>query len=221
MRVLVVEDEKRIARDIASPLERAGYVVEVVRDGEEAWFRADTDPFDAIVLDLGLPRLDGLSVMRRLRGGENSTPILILSARGSWLERVEGINAGADDYLVKPFQPEELVARVGALIRRAGGHLTAQLTVGDITLDTRRRSVTVAGSEIDLSMLEYRLLRYLLHHGGRVVSQGELIEHVYGGEGEPDSNAVEVLVMRLRRKIGASQIQTRRGHGYVIAGAAG
>ncbi len=221
MRVLVVEDEKRIARDIASPLERAGYVVEIVRDGEEAWFRADTDPFDAIVLDLGLPKLDGLSVMRRLRGGENSTPILILSARGSWLERVEGINAGADDYLVKPFQPEELVARVNALIRRAGGHLTAQLTVGDITLDTRRRSVTVAGSEIDLSMLEYRLARYLLHHAGRVVSQGELIEHVYGGEGEPDSNAVEVLVMRLRRKIGASQIQTRRGHGYVIAGAAG
>ena len=220
MRVLVVEDEKRIARDIAAPLERAGDVVEIVSDGEESWFRADTDAFDAIVLDLGLPKLDSLSVMRRLRDGLNPTPILILTARGSWLERVEGINAGADDYLVKPFQPEELVARIGALIRRAGGHLTARMAVGDITLDTRRKSVTVAGSEIDLSILEYRLLRYLLHHAGRVVSQEELLEHVYGGEGEPDSNAVEVLVPRLRRKIGASLIQTRRGHGYVIAGAA-
>ena len=220
MRVLVVEDEKRIARDIAAPLERAGYVVEIVRDGEEAWFRADTDAFDAIVLDLGLPKLDGLSVMRRLRDALNPTPILILTARGSWLERVEGIDAGADDYLVKPFQPEELVARIGALIRRAGGHLTARLTVGDVTLDTRRKSVTVAGSEKDLSTLEYRLLRYLLHHAGRVVSQQELMEHVYGGEGEPDSNAVEVLVLRVRRKIGASHIQTRRGHGYVIAGGA-
>jgi two-component system OmpR family response regulator len=220
MRVLVVEDEKPIARDIATALERAGYVVEVVRDGEAAWFRADTETFDAMVLDLGLPKLDGLSVLRRLRDGLNTTPILILTARGSWLERVEGIDSGADDYLVKPFQGEELVARIGALIRRAGGHLTARMAVGDITLDTRRKSVTVAGSEIDLSILEYRLLRYLLHHAGRVISQHELMEHVYGGEGEPDSNAVEVLVLRVRRKIGASHIQTRRGHGYVIAGTA-
>ena len=218
MRVLVVEDEKRIANDIGVSLERAGYVVETVRDGEEAWFRADTDSFDAMVLDLGLPKLDGLTVLKRLREGLNATPILILTARGSWLERVDGINAGADDYLVKPFQPEELVARVGALIRRSGGRLNPRLTVGDVTLDTRRKSVTVAGAEIDLSLLEYRLLRYLLHHAGRVVSQEELMEHVYGAASEPDSNAVEVLILRVRRKVGAAHIQTRRGHGYVIAG---
>jgi two-component system OmpR family response regulator len=151
MRVLVVEDDKRIARDIAAPLDRAGYVVEIVKDGEEAWFRADTETYDAIVLDLGLPKLDGLSVLRRLRDELNPTPILILTARGSWLERVDGINAGADDYLVKPFQPEELVARIGVLIRRAGDHVTARLSVGDVTLDTRRKSVTVGGAEIDLS----------------------------------------------------------------------
>ena len=217
MRVLIVEDEKRIAKDIAAALERSGYVTQTVRDGEEAWFRADTDAFDALVLDLGLPKLDGLSVLKRLRESGNTTPVLILTARGSWLERVEGINAGADDYLVKPFQPEELVARVGALIRRSGGRPNPRLTAGEVVLDTRRKSVTVAGSEIDLSLLEYRLLRYLMHHAGRVVSQEELTEHVYGGESEPDSNAVEVLVLRVRRKVGAACIQTRRGYGYFVA----
>lgn len=216
MRVLVVEDERRIADDVASALAEAGYVPEVVHDGESAWFRAETDDFDALVLDLGLPKLDGLSVVRKLRAASVRTPILILTARGAWMERVEGIDAGADDYLPKPFQAEELVARVGALIRRAGGHLTPQLVYRDLNIDTRRRTVAVGGRNVELSPLEYRLLRYLVHNQGRVVSQGELIDHVYGGDHEPDSNAVEVLVGRLRRKVGAETIGTRRGHGYII-----
>lgn len=216
MRILVVEDERRIADDVSSALAEAGYVPEVVHDGESAWFRAETDDFDALVLDLGLPKLDGLSVVRKLRAASVRTPILILTARGAWMERVEGIDAGADDYLPKPFQAEELVARVGALIRRAGGHLTPQLVYRDLNIDTRRRTVAVGGRNVELSPLEYRLLRYLLHNQGRVVSQGELIDHVYGGDHEPDSNAVEVLVGRLRRKVGAETIGTRRGHGYII-----
>lgn len=216
MRILVVEDERRIASDVASALSEAGYVPEVVHDGEAAWFRAETDDFDALVLDLGLPKLDGLSVVRKLRAASVKTPILILTARGAWMERVEGIDAGADDYLPKPFQAEELVARVGALIRRAGGHLTPQLVYRDLNIDTRRRTVAVGGRNVELSPLEYRLLRYLVHNQGRVVSQGELIDHVYGGDHEPDSNAVEVLVGRLRRKVGTETIGTRRGHGYII-----
>jgi two-component system, OmpR family, response regulator len=216
MRVLVVEDDVRIARDIAEGLERAGYLCEISGDGEDAWFRAETEDFDAIVLDLGLPKLDGLTVVRRLRAADVKTPVLILTARGAWMERVEGIDAGGDDYLVKPFQTEELVARIGALIRRTSGHLTPMLAAGDMILDTRRKIVTVAGASVTLSALEYRLLRYLTHHAGRVVSQGELIDHVYGTEAEPDSNAVEVLVLRLRRKIGTDRIETRRGHGYIV-----
>ena len=204
MRVLVVEDEKRIATDIAESLNNAGYVTEQVHDGEEAWFRAETEEFDAIILDLGLPKIDGLSVLRKLRGEAVATPILILTARSSWMERVEGIDAGGDDYLSKPFQSEELVARVGALIRRAGGHFTPTLTYGDINIDTRRKNVFVNGRSIDLSPLEFRLLRYLVHHQGRVVSQGELVDHVYGSEREPDSNAIEVLVGRVRRKVGST-----------------
>jgi two-component system, OmpR family, response regulator len=216
MRILVVEDEKQIARNIAEILDEAGYLAEIVHDGEEAWFRGETEEFSAIVLDLGLPKLDGLSVLRRLRAAEIRTPILVLTARGAWMERVEGIDAGGDDYLTKPFQPEELVARVGALVRRAGGHLTPTLTLGDISLDTRRKTVLVAGRNVVLSALEYRALRYLLHHHGRVVPQGELVEHVYGTEREPDSNAVEALMLRLRRKVGSASITTRRGHGYVM-----
>lgn len=220
MRILVVEDDARIARDITEGLEQAGYLCETSGDGEDAWFRAETEDFDAIVLDLGLPKLDGLTVVRRLRSADVKTPVLILTARGAWMERVEGIDAGGDDYLVKPFQTEELVARIGALIRRTSGHLTPMLAAGDMILDTRRRTVMVAGASIALSALEYRLLRYLTHHAGRVVSQGELIDHVYGTEAEPDSNAVEVLVLRLRRKIGTERIETRRGHGYVIGAGA-
>lgn len=218
MRVLIVEDEIRIARDIAEVLDAAGYLTQCCQDGETAWFLAETEAFDAIVLDLGLPKLDGLSVVRKLRAGATNTPILVLTARAAWSERVEGIDAGADDYLPKPFQGEELVARIGALIRRTGGHLTPILSSGAINVDTRRKSVTVEGRAIDLSPLEFRLLRYLLHHQGRIVSQGELIDHVYGGERDPGSNAIEVLIARLRRKIGAEAIVTRRGHGYEVGG---
>ena len=217
MRILLVEDEKKIAADTADGLREAGYVVEVAHDGEEAWFRGETEDYDAMVIDLGLPKLDGLSVVRRLRSAGVAMPVLVLTARGAWMERVEGIDAGADDYLVKPFHMEELIARLGAILRRSGGHASPQLQAGALLLDTRRMTASVAGRNIPLSALEFRLLRYLAHHAGRVVSQTELSEHVYGGEREPDSNALEVLVARLRRKIGAEVIGTRRGHGYVIA----
>ncbi|MGL4812464.1 MAG: response regulator transcription factor [Beijerinckiaceae bacterium] len=218
MRILIVEDEKHIARDVADTLGEAGYICEICHDGEDGWFRAETDDFDAIVLDLSLPKLDGLSVVKKLRAADIKTPILILTARGTWMERVEGIDAGGDDYLPKPFQGEELVARVGALIRRTGGHLTPMLSFGDIVIDTRRKHVVVSGRSIELSPLEFRLLRYLVHNQGRAISQGELIDHIYGGPREPDSNALEVLVGRVRRKVGTDTIATRRGHGYVIGG---
>jgi two-component system, OmpR family, response regulator len=216
MRVLIVEDDPSIAAHVAESLSAAGYLTAHASDGEDGWFRAETESFDAVVLDLGLPKLDGLSVVKKLRAAEVATPILILTARGSWMERVEGIDAGADDYLPKPFHGEELVARVGALVRRSAGHLTPALEHDGISIDTRRKSVTVDGKRIELSALEFRLLRYLLHHKGRLVSQGELIEHVYGDEREPDSNAMEVLIGRVRRKIGSGHIETRRGHGYGV-----
>jgi DNA-binding response OmpR family regulator len=216
MRVLVVEDEKSIAAEIAATLVSAGYVADVVRDGEEAWFRAETEDYDAVVLDLGLPRLDGMSVLRKLRTAEILTPILILTARGSWMERVEGIDAGADDYLPKPFHHEELLARLGAIIRRSAGQASPIVESGPLRVDTRRATVTLEGKPVSLSSLEYRALRYLLHNKGRPVSQGDLAEHVYGAEAEPDSNALEVLIGRLRKKIGPELIATRRGYGYLI-----
>ena len=216
MRVLVVEDEKSIAAEIAATLVSAGYVADVVRDGEEAWFRAETEDYDAIVLDLGLPRLDGMSVLKKLRTAGMLTPILILTARGSWMERVEGIDAGADDYLPKPFHHEELLARLGAIIRRSGGQASPIVESGPLRVDTRRATVTLDGKPVSLSSLEYRALRYLLHNKGRPVSQGDLAEHVYGAEAEPDSNALEVLIGRLRKKVGPELIATRRGYGYLI-----
>ena len=217
MRVLVVEDEKSIAAEIAATLVSAGYVADVVRDGEEAWFRAVTEDYVAIVLDLGLPRLDGMSVLKKLRTAGMLTPILILTARGSWMERVEGIDAGADDYLPKPFHHEELLARVGAIIRRSGGQASPIVESGSLRVDTRRATVTRDGKPVSLSSLEYRALRYLLHNKGRPVSQGDLAEHVYGAEAEPDSNALEVLIGRLRKKVGPELIATRRGYGYLIS----
>lgn len=218
MRVLVVEDEKRIAAEIAMMLRRAGYTVDQATDGEDAWFRGEAEDFDAIVLDLGLPRLDGLSVVRRLRQARVLTPILILTARGAWMERVEGMDAGADDYLTKPFHGEELIARLGAVVRRSGGHAAAVLEAGSLRVDTRRMAVTVDGLDADLTPLEFRLLRYLVHHQGRVVPQVELEEHVYESDQEPDSNALEALVRRVRKKIGSDHIVTRRGFGYLVEG---
>ena len=216
MRVLIVEDEPRIAADVKDGLERAGYVADVVADGEAAWFRADTEVYDAMVLDLGLPRLDGLGVLRRLRAADVAIPVLILTARDGWRERVEGIDAGADDYLAKPFRMEELVARLRAILRRSAGHASPILKAGAVELDTRTRDVSVGGREMSLTALEYRLLAFLLHRRGQVVAPGELLEHLYDGGTEREANAIEALLTRLRRKLGVPLIETRRGHGYLI-----
>jgi len=216
MRLLVVEDEPSIAEDIAAALTRAGYVVDSTNDGADAWFRGETEDYDGIVLDLGLPRLDGLSVLKRLRSAGVQTPILILTARGAWMERVAGIDAGADDYLGKPFHTEELIARIGAILRRSGGHVTPVLRAGALAIDTRRMLAHLDNKELVLTPLEFRALRYLVHNKSRVVSQGELSEHVYAQESEPDSNAIEVMIGRLRRKLGTELITTRRGYGYLV-----
>ncbi|MFL9824427.1 response regulator transcription factor [Rhodoplanes sp. SY1] len=216
MRILVVEDEPRIARDIAAALTAAGGVVEVVADGEEAWFKGDTEDYALVVLDLGLPRLDGLAVLKRWRANRRQTPVLILTARGTWAERVEGIDAGADDYLPKPFRMEELVARARALIRRSAGIGTAVITAGPLTVDPRDMRVLVRGVPVTLSPLEYRLVAYLALHQDRVVPPHELIDQLYGTDDARDANALEALVMRLRRKLGADAIETRRGFGYRI-----
>ena len=216
MRLLIAEDEPAVAEDLAAILTRAGYAVDCVNDGEEAWFRGETENYDGIVLDLGLPRLDGLTVLKRLRGAGVRVPVLVLSARGSWMEKVAGIDAGADDYLAKPFHAEELVARMGAIVRRSAGHTTPLLQSGPLAIDTRRMTAHLDGRLLVLSPLEFRALRYLVHNRTRVVSQSELAEHVYAHEAEPDSNAIEVLIGRMRRKLGADIITTRRGYGYVV-----
>lgn len=216
MRILLVEDDDRVAEGVSAALHAAGFVVDCSRDGEDAWFRGETEHYAAAILDLGLPGLDGLSVLRKWRAAGQRLPVLILTARGDWSERVEGIDAGADDYLPKPFRMEELIARLRALIRRAAGQATALLVNGRITLDTRRMSVSLDGVPIHLSPQEYRLVSYLMQHAGRVVSQLELTEQLYAQDFERDSNAVEVLVGRVRRKLGTDLIETRRGFGYLI-----
>jgi two-component system, OmpR family, response regulator len=218
MRILVVEDDLRIASDVADTLNAAGYIVETISDGEEAWFRGDTEEYDMIVLDLGLPTMDGLAVLKRWRAAGRAIPILVLTARGSWAERVEGIDAGADDYLPKPFRMEELLARVRALIRRSAGHGGPVLEAGLMSLDARQMRLAVNGVPVALSPLEYRLVAYLMHHKGRVVPGSELLEHLYGDDDARDANALEAVVARLRKKLGASAIETRRGFGYLIAG---
>lgn len=216
MRVLVVEDERRISADIDATLTACGMAVDVVSDGESAWFAGDTEDYDAVVLDLGLPRLDGLTVLKRWRSNDRRFPVLVLTARGVWSERVEGINAGADDYLPKPFEMEELLARLRALLRRAAGQASPVLTSGALTLDTRQMRIALRGVPLALSPLEYRLLAFLMHHAGRVVPATELAEHLYDTGNDRDPNAIEVIVARLRRKIGSDAIETRRGFGYVV-----
>jgi DNA-binding response OmpR family regulator len=216
MRILVVEDETGIAEDLVRSLGQAGFAAEHAADGDTAWLRGGVEPFDAAILDLGLPRMDGLSLIRRWRAEGVAFPIVVLSARGAWTTRVEAIDAGADDYLVKPFAMEELVARLRAVLRRAAGQASNTLQVGDLALDLRARRLTLGGRLVELTPLEFRLLAYLMHHPGRAVHQTELTEHLYADEADRGDNAIEALVTRLRRKLGAESIRTRRGHGYVI-----
>ena len=216
MRILVVEDEIEIARDIAECLGEAGFAVQTSDNGEDAWFLGSTEIYDAIILDLGLPRLDGLTVLARWRAEEITTPIIVLTARGSWTERVEGINAGADDYISKPFQMEELIARLRSLLRRTHGKASPQIKAGQLELDTNQMLVTVDGRTAQLTPLEFRLISYLLHNKDRVVSREELKDHIYSSDDGRVDNAVEAMVAHLRRKLGFEHIETRRGHGYCL-----
>ena len=216
MRVLLAEDETRIAEDIAAVLQSSGYVVDVADNGEDAWFMGGTQDYAAVILDLGLPEIDGVTVLTRWRQQGVHLPVLVLTARGSWAERVEGIDAGADDYLAKPFHMEELLARLRALVRRSAGQSAPLISHGALTLDTRQMRVNIDGRPVNLTPLEYRLVSYLLHHRGRVVSQMELTEHIYAQDFERDSNAIEVLVGRVRRKLKIDLIETRRGFGYTV-----
>ena len=219
MRVLVVEDETRLAEQLAKACTEAGYVVDVAADGGRADFLAQTENYDAVILDLGLPRIDGLTLLRRWRESRLTVPVLVLTARGSWHEKVQGIDGGADDYMAKPFRMEEVLARLRALIRRSAGQVTSSLRAGSVALDTRDARVTLDGAPVKLTSHEFRVLSYLMHHRDRVISQAELTEHIYAQNFDRDSNTVEVFVARLRRKLGASFIQTVRGLGYRISDA--
>ena len=216
MRVLVAEDDDRIAETLTLSLGKAGFGVERERDGEVAWFRGDTESYDAIVLDLGLPQMDGLTILKRWRSAGRLTPVLILTARGQWEERVDGIEAGADDYVVKPFHVQEIVARLRALVRRANGHASSRIAFGKYLLDLRTREVSADGVPMDLTPQEFKLVSYLVHRRGQVVSQLEITEHIYNQDYERDSNAVEVLVARVRKRLGADVVKTRRGFGYAL-----
>ena len=216
MRVLVVEDEAVLARQLAGALDQAGYAVDYAADGERADFMVQTEQYDAVVLDLGLPKIDGLTLLKRWRERGVATPVLVLTARGSWHEKVQGIDGGADDYVAKPFQMEELLARLRALIRRATGQVQPELRCGSVALNVKLARVTRDGAPVKLTSHEFRVLSYLMHHCGRVVSQSELTEHIYSQGFDRDSNTVEVFIARLRRKLGGSFIETVRGLGYRV-----
>ena len=217
MRILIVEDEPVLARQISDALGQAGYAVECAADGERADELARTEGFDAIVLDRGLPGIDGLTLLLDWREAGVTVPVLMLTARGSWHEKVQGIDGGADDYMAKPFRIEEVLARIRALLRRAGGHAAPELRSGPVTLDPRLARVTLAGAPVKLTSHEYRVLAYLMHRPGQVVSQSELVEHIYAQSFDRDSNTVEVFIARLRRKLGSDAIETVRGMGYRMA----
>ncbi len=216
MRALVVEDNLQAAQQIANALEGHGFAVDMTHDGNDAWFQGDTEDYDIAILDLGLPGRDGISVLTDWRREGNKMPVLILTARDTWREKVAGLRAGADDYLVKPFEMEELLARVEALVRRSNGHASSIIRCGDIELDTSSQRATLHGVHLDLSSLEYRLLAYLMNHQGEVVSKATLTEHLYQMDFEHNSNVIEVLVNRVRKKMGTKHIQTRRGQGYQL-----
>lgn len=216
MRALVVEDDQQAAQQISDALSKHGFAVDVSHDGKDAWFIGDTEEYDIAILDLGLPGRDGLSVLTDWRRGGNKMPVLVLTARDTWREKVNGLRAGADDYLIKPFEMEELLARVEALVRRSHGHASSVIACGSLELDTASQRATLHGRHLDLSALEYRLLAYMINRVGQVVSKATLTEHLYQMDFEHNSNVIEVLVNRVRKKLGTEHIQTRRGQGYVI-----
>jgi two-component system OmpR family response regulator len=217
MRILVVEDDPDLNRQLVSALTDAGYVVDTAKDGEEGHFLGETEPYDAVILDLGLPVLDGVSVLEKWRRNEKKMPVLILTARDRWSDKVQGFDAGADDYVAKPFHMEEVLARVRALLRRSAGHATSEIACGPLLLDTKSARVTVDGNAIKLTSLEFRLLAYLMHHKGKVVSRTELVEHLYDQDFDRDSNTIEVFVGRLRKKLGVDVLRTIRGMGYCMS----
>ena len=214
MRLLVVEDDPDLNRQLVTALQEAGYVVDSATDGEEGHFLGDTEPYDAVVLDLGLPEMDGVTVLEKWRRDGKAMPVLILTARDRWSDKVAGFDAGADDYVAKPFYMEEVLARLRALLSRAAGQASSELECGPLMIDTRTSRVTVNGKAVKLTSLEYRLLSYLMHHQGRVISRTELVEHLYDQDFDRDSNTIEVFVGRLRRKLGKDLIETVRGLGY-------
>ena len=216
MRVLIVEDEPTLGQQLKSTLEANGYAIDLAVDGEDGHFMGSTEDYDAVILDLGLPEIDGLTVLDRWRKEERNFPVLVLTARDSWSDKVAGLDAGADDYLAKTFQTEELIARLRALIRRASGNASSELTAGEVRLDTRSGKVTLDGSPVKMTAQEYKLLSYLMHHKGKVVSRTELIEHIYDQDFDRDSNTIEVFVTRIRKKLGAEVISTIRGLGYSL-----
>jgi two-component system, OmpR family, response regulator len=217
MRLLVVEDDHDLNRQMVRALEDAGYAVDRAFDGEEGHFLGETEPYDAVVLDVGLPKIDGITILERWRSAGRVMPVLILTARDRWSDKVRGFDSGADDYVAKPFHMEEVLARLRALIRRTTGHATNELVCGPVRLDARAGRVVVDGNPVKLTSHEYRLLAYLMHHSGRVVSRTELVEHLYDQDFDRDSNTIEVFVGRLRRKLGVDVIQTVRGMGYILA----
>ncbi len=214
MRILIVEDEPTLKAQLGEALQAAGYAVDTADNGVDAHFMGENDPYDAIVLDVGLPRMDGITVLRKWRAAGKTTPVLILTARDGWHEKVTGIDAGADDYLTKPFHMEELLARLRALIRRAGGHASAELGCGPLRLDTRNSRATVDGQALTLTSHEYRVLAYLMHHQDEIISRSDLVEHIYAQDFDRDSNTVEVFIARLRKKLPVDLIETVRGLGY-------
>jgi two-component system OmpR family response regulator len=217
MRILVVEDDPDLNRQLVAALGEAGYVVDKAVDGEEGHYLGETEPYDAVILDLGLPILDGVSILEKWRRAGKKMPVLILTARDRWSDKVAGFDAGADDYVAKPFQMEEVLARIRALLRRSAGHATSELTCGPMVLDTKSARVTVNGTAIKLTSLEFRLLSYLMHHLGKVVSRTELVEHLYDQDFDRDSNTIEVFVGRLRKKLGVDVLHTIRGMGYCVS----
>ncbi|VVT18633.1 response regulator transcription factor [Rhizobium sp. EC-SD404] len=217
MRALVVEDDERIAGQIAEALTTAGFAVDTSHDGEAAEFLGMTETYDVVVLDLGLPKMDGISILTSWRRGKRMMPVLILTARDDWSEKVRGFRAGADDYVVKPFRMEEVVVRCRSLVRRAAGHATSELTCGPLVLDTQLAIITLDGLPLKLTAFETRMLSYLIHHAERPITRTELSEHLYERDTDRDFNSIEVIIGRLRRKIGRNMIETIRGQGYRLS----